>query len=75
MTDTEIIRLVRIDFDSLENTSARYESEIGTFGPTATLTAHGRVARWMEEQEPIKHYVGYDGQVYPQFRLETKRLQ
>lgn len=71
---TEIIRLVRIDFDGLENHTPRYETDMGTFGTTPAKTAYARLRDWMEEQTPIKHYVGYDKQVYPQFRLEEKRL-
>lgn len=70
----EVIRLVRIDFDSMENREPRYETDMGTFAATRDLTASGRVKRWMSEQKPVQLYVGYDGQVYPQFRLEAKRL-
>lgn len=72
---TEVIRLVRVDFDNLENRDGRMEKEIGIFGPTPTGSAYATVQRWFSEQEPIKFYAGWDHQVYPQFRMETRILR
>ena len=68
----EVIRLVRVDFDNLENRDGRMENEIGIFGPTDQLSAYGVISDWFKKQPPMKLYVGWDQQVYPQFRLEPK---
>ena len=74
-SDSDLIRLVRIGFDSLENHNPVYETEIGIFNSRDGLSSYGRVAEWFRAQEPVKLYTGYDGQVYPQWRLEVKRAQ
>lgn len=71
----EVIRLVRIDFDNLENRDARRETEIGVFGPSATGSALAAVKSWFAAQAAVDLYVGWDHGVYPQFRLETKVVQ
>lgn len=32
-------------------------------------TGIGAAAAWMKNQEPVALYVGYDGEIYPQYRL------
>ena len=71
----EVIRVVRIDYDNLENGYAVTESELGIFGPKDKLTAHGNVFKFFETLEPVKMYVGNDSKVYPQFRLEVKYVR
>jgi hypothetical protein len=66
---TEIIRVVRTDFDSMENHSPRSEKTIATFLPEGPITAYGKAAIWFRSQPPVALYTGYDLQVYPQFKL------
>lgn len=67
----EICTLTRIDFDVLENHNPHYFEHLGTFRASEHLTPHGEAAKWLAEQPPVKMYLGYDGQVYPQFKLKT----
>ena len=65
------IRLVQINFDNLENSDARSETELGVFVDEDNLTAQGKIGLYFQEQmEPKKLYLGWDDNVYPQFRLE-----
>jgi hypothetical protein len=73
-TQEDLIRLVRVDFDSLENHDPLTETEIGIFASAGGRSAAGRVSDWFANQAPVKLYTGYNEQVYPQWRLETKRL-
>jgi hypothetical protein len=75
----EILRLIKITFDNLENESAaaRHEEDLGTFVNEPTIdatntvgkTAYVKVGELLCTLE-IKLYLGWDGQVYPQFRVE-----
>ena len=65
----QIIRLVKIGFDSLENRNPQYKETIGLFVDGDGLTALGKVSKWFDEQPPVKLYQGYDGGIYPQFEL------
>lgn len=70
---SEVIRLVRVDFDNLENHDAIYEKEIAVFGSDSPgKTAHAKVGEWLVENGPFKLYLGWDGEVYPKFRAERK---
>ena len=71
---TEIVRVIRRDFDSLENRSADAVSDVcvGTFIGNAKLTAQGVAKEWLSEQPPVRLYLGWDGNVYPQFRIEKE---
>lgn len=71
--DGQILRLVRIDFDNLENRNARIKKTVGVFVPKESLTAHGAASAWFDAQPPQRMYLGWDGQVYPQWQLEQDR--
>lgn len=72
---SDIIRLVRIDFDNLENRISIYETEIGIFLPdqAKNLSASGVMSKWLQSQPPVKIYSGWDGEIYPQWRVEKKK--
>ncbi len=71
---SDIKRLVRIDFDNLENRNPITTRVLGVFvGDEHGLTAHGKASDWFNKQEPVHLYLGYDGQVYPQFLLEQEK--
>ena len=69
------IRLVKIDFDNLENHNAICSEDLGVFVDGDNLTAHGKVKEFIRKMQPVKPYLGWNGQVYPQFRLEKIDLQ
>lgn len=66
----DILRLERIDFDNLENRDAICKKVVGVFvAEEKGLTAYGKADEWFRTQPPVAMYLGWDGQVYPQFRL------
>lgn len=73
----EIITLIKINFDSLENDlgNAITESKLGVFSGTNGLTAHGNVAKFIANMEPEKRYLGWNGEVYPIYKLEKDTLK
>lgn len=68
----EMLRLVRIDFDNLENHKPIRETEIGSFITGAELTAHGKIEAYFHAMAPERRYLGCDGHVYPRYRVEKK---
>jgi hypothetical protein len=70
----DVKKLTRIDFDTMENHSPEVHTEVGIFTPGDGLTAYGKISRWFQEQEPVKLYTGYDGQVYPQWKIEPVKV-
>lgn len=69
-----IIRLIKVDHDNLENRNAVHSTNLGNFIEGDGLTAHGKVANFIDKMEPEKRYLGWDGNVYPQYRLEKELL-
>lgn len=70
----EIIRLIKIDHDNMENRDAVYTTNLGTFVNGNGLSAHGKVAKFISEMLPEKRYLGWDGNVYPQYIIEKEYL-
>jgi hypothetical protein len=70
----EAKELIRIDFDNMENRDALYETSLGTFVQSDELTAHGVLLKWLSEQPPVNMYLGWDGEVYPKFKVKTHIL-
>ena len=73
----EVVILYRIDFDNLENNigNAINKRELGVFGPKPPLTAHGNCSDYISKLEPFRMYLGWDGEIYPQFKMETKYVR
>jgi len=65
----EIIQLIKIDFDNMENQDPLYERTIGIFEAYGDKTAHGMVELFFQAYGPIEIYLGWDGEVYPKFKL------
>ena len=67
----EIVRLIMRTFDTMENRHAEsiHDQCLGTFVAEDGLSAHGVASEWLEQHPPIKVYLAWDGQVYPQFRV------
>jgi len=70
----EIVILYKIDFDRLENSTSEaiYKTELGVFGSKPPLSPHGNCEEYISTLEPIKIYLGWDGQIYPKFAMVTK---
>ena len=68
----ETIQVFRDDFDSTENHSPERSKLLGTFIEKEGKTAHGNASIFISNIEPIRVYLGYDGNVYPKFRLIKK---
>ena len=63
----EIIKLVRTDFDNLENHDTICKKEVGLFITDEKNSAHYKLGKLLEQQGPIQLYLGWDGNVYPKF--------
>lgn len=72
---TNAIKLVMYSFDDLENRDAREEHLIGVFVDGDKLTAHGKIEEWFKKKSPFHMYLGWDGKVYPRFKLEKITLK
>ena len=66
----EAIQVFKDTFDSSENHNPRNEELLGTFMAKDTLSAHGNAGNFIAELPPFKHYLGWDGRVYPQIRIK-----
>ena len=75
----EIARLIRTDFDSLENrvSDAICRKNIGTYMESKDLhlSAFGMASKALSEMPPMKMYMGYNGKSYPNFSIETEQVQ
>lgn len=57
----EIVRIIRRDFDTLENqtSDAITETCLATFIEENGLTASGHATNWFKAQEPVKLYLAW----------------
>lgn len=72
----EGIRLVRVDFDTLENelSAALVEKELGIFLDDSQRTAHYKANLFLRQNLPAEtSYLGWDGEVYPKYRAHKFR--
>lgn len=69
----EILELIRVDFSTFENYSPAYRTTLGMFSANKELhtSAHGTLSKFLEDLPPVKLYTGWDGEVYPKFRIKT----
>ena len=63
------LRLIKIDFDNLENRNPEYEKTIGLFIGDDNSNAYSKAEYWFSKQKPEMRYVGWDKKVYPQYKL------
>ena len=66
----EVITVYKVDFDNLENRDAIMREKLGVFVAKGDLTAHGVASGFINSLEPHRHYLGWDGEVYPKYVLE-----
>ena len=70
----KIIKLEQVDFDGYENRRPRSRKHIATFVEDGgRLSPHGKCDAYFEKMPPVKLYLGYDGEVYPQFFLKKSQ--
>jgi hypothetical protein len=67
--NAEAVQLFRDDFDTFDNTNPSMTRLLGTFIEKDGRTAHGNANKFIQELQPVKLYLGWDGKVYPQYRL------
>lgn len=72
---SEAIQVFKIGFDGLENNigNAIYEELLGTFTEKGSLSARGNASIFISELPPMKHYAGWDGNVYP--KIEIRKIK
>lgn len=70
----EYIKVIRHDFDNMENNSPYRSEELGIFIAKDGLTAYGNASKFISGLRPVKIYSGYDGFVYPRFELVRGKL-
>lgn len=70
----EAIQVFKRDFNTLENRveSAEHDELLGTFIAKGTMSAHGHANEFISNLEPFKHYLAWDGIVYP--KIYIKRI-
>ena len=74
-TTMEAIQVFRDDFDNMENRKALHSTLLGTFIKKDKLTAQGNAGEFIESLAPTKMYLGWNGKVYPQIRLEKIQIR
>ena len=67
---SEIMRVTRIDFDGMENTPTEYCSEGKYFKSNGKLSAHGVCGEYLSSLT-VTPYLGWNGEVYPKFKVES----
>ena len=70
-----VYRLIRIDHDNLENREPIHTKTIGLFMDDDNSTAHGKISDYFKKQPPEKLYFGWDGKVYPKFKIEQELVK
>ena len=70
----EAIQVFEKHFDTLENkvSNAIEDNLLGTFIAKGTMSAHGHANEFISNLEPKKHYLAWDGEVYP--KIYIKRI-
>jgi len=65
------LNLVRIEFHAEDHPDVAVVPEtLATFAEDAKQTAHDKLAAFVRALPPVKIYVGWDGAIYPRFRVE-----
>lgn len=70
----EIIELIQCDHDNMENHAAYREFSRGLFTNLGSRTAHGVISDFIANLQPFQMYLGYDGEVYPKFKLVKREI-
>lgn len=73
-TIKQIKRLVRLDFDNLENHNPLSEHLVACFADDTNKTVHAALAEFLGMMPAVRLYAGYDGEIYPKFVVRTETL-
>ncbi len=68
-----ILTLIKIDFQNMENSesNAISETDIESFSDEENITAFKKLSDYIDEQMyETKMYIGWNKEVYPQFRIK-----
>jgi hypothetical protein len=73
---SEVVEIIKTSFDGLENKSERAirDESLGLFTDDGKLTAQGNAAEFISKLPEIKMYIGWDGEVYPKFKLISRKV-
>ena len=63
------LKVTRIDFDNMENRDGEGVSSEHIFADTPDASAFTLARAWIEAQPARKCYLGWNKQVYPQYRV------
>ena len=72
---TEVLKLTRHDFDTMENKHPWYCKEEGIFITDENATAYAKISKWLKDNGPFEMYTGWDREVYPKFKIELAFLK
>lgn len=75
MTSREYLRLIKIDFDNMENVDTFVYKQIGIFATTEMNTAYSKIEVYFKVMAPEKRYLGWDREVYPKYKIEKGELE
>jgi hypothetical protein len=65
------LSLTRIEYDAEDHPDVAVVPEtLATFVEDAKQTAHDKLVAFVRALPPVKICVGWDGNIYPQFRVE-----
>ena len=71
--------LIQIDYDTMENHHSLSHTTLCIFTDEVDgLSAHGKADDYLRSTtrvKPIMHYMGNDGEIYPQFRLRKVEVR
>jgi hypothetical protein len=71
---TEGVKLIKIGFDHTENRSPEIEETIAIFINDSEKGYMIKLTEYFLTKEPEKRYLGYNGEVYPKYKLEKVRI-
>ena len=65
------LEIIGVHFDNLENSlsNAVSEESLGIFVEGGGLSAHGKACQYISSMDPIKLYLGWDGYIYPKYKI------
>jgi hypothetical protein len=72
------LKLTIIHFDSMENRDPIHTEELGIFMDSTPdepyKTAYTKIEEYLRDKEARPVYLGWDYQVYPQYRVEKVKI-
>ena len=70
------LKLIEIGFDWMENHNAEYQKELGIFlDNDPSNNAFCKCGKFLLSMSPPKFFLGWNGQVYPQFKVKEIEVE